>query len=150
MVPNEYKVKLPPVNQIGMVVKDVDKTAEFYTSCGMGPFRTYELELKGCTYHGMKGDCRLKVGISDGSPVAIELIQVLSGETPHLDFFKAKGDGVQHLGFRVADLEASLAEFAKEGIIPVFRASVPGRADFAYMGTDKVGGLMFELVAVKQ
>jgi len=128
-----------------MVVKDVDKTIEFYASCGMGPFRVVNLEIKDYTYKGKKGNCRLKVAMLDGPPVSIELIQVLEGETPHSDFLREKGEGVQHFGIHVDDLRGILAELAKEGIKPVFRGSIPNINEFAYMDTDKNGGVMFEL-----
>ncbi|GEM_PF-4416682 len=62
MVPHESNVKLPPILHIGQIVKDLDKTVEFYNSCGLGPFRVYELELKGCMYRGKPSDSRLKIG----------------------------------------------------------------------------------------
>ncbi len=145
MVQNKPTAKLPPVGQIGMVVKDVDKMVEFYTACGLGPFRVVEVDIKGFVYKGKKGDCRLRVGVMDGPPISIEMIQVLKGETPHSDFLREKGEGVQHLGFHVDDLESVLAQFAGQGIRPVFRGGVPDKSDFAYLDTDKIGGLVFEV-----
>lgn len=142
---NRWKVKLPPVDQIGMAVKDVDKMVEFYTSCGLGPFRVVEVDIKDFIYKGKRSDCRLKVGVMAGPPISIEMIQVLKGETPHSDFIKEKGEGVHHLGFHVDDLEGVLAEFAKEGINPVFRGGVPDKSEFAYLDTDKLVGLTIEV-----
>jgi len=150
-VVEQPKVKLPPVEQIGIVVKDVDKAVEFYSSIfGWGPFQVYEFDMKGFTYGGKKGDCRLKLAFAQSGSIEIELLQVLEGETPLTEFLREKGGGVQHLRFRVDDLDSMLAELAKEGIHPVWQHSYPelGTA-FAYVNSDKVGGVMFELLEQK-
>ena len=142
------KVKLPPVEQIGIVVKDVDRAIEYYSSnFGWGPFRVQEVHLDGFTYRGKPGSCRLKIAFAKSGPIEIELIRVLEGDTPHTDFLREKGEGLQHLRFRVDDLDKTLAELAKEGIQPVMYQRFPdfGTA-FAYLNSDKIGGVMFELI----
>jgi methylmalonyl-CoA/ethylmalonyl-CoA epimerase len=142
------RVKLPPIEQIGIVVNDVDRTIEYYGSVfGLGPFDVREVELKGFTYKHRQCDCRLKVAFARSGPVEIELIQVLEGETPHGDFLREKGEGLQHLRFMVDDCAGMLAELAKEGIEPVWHRGVPV---FAYLNTDKVGGVVFELVQARK
>jgi len=139
------RVKLPPLDQIGIVVKDVDQVMEYYTSVfGWGPFQVREVELKGFTYRNQPCDCRLKVAYLQSGPVQIELIQVLEGETPHTDFLRERGEGLQHLCFRVDDFAATAAELAREGIGPVWH--LPGVPVFAYVNSDDIGGVMFELV----
>ena len=145
------KVKLPAVEQIGIVVKDVDRAIEYYNSnFGWGPFRVREVNLDGFTYRGKRGSCRLKIALAKSGPIEIELIQVLEGETPHTEFLREKGEGLQHLRFRVDDLDTTLAELAKESIYPIFHQRVAGSgAAFAYINSDKIGGVMFELFELK-
>ncbi len=90
----EPAVRLPPVEQIGIVVRDVDRAVEFFGSVfGWGPFRVREGEQKGFTYDGRTGDCRLRMAFARSGDVEIELIQVLEGETPHSDFPQAPRRG---------------------------------------------------------
>lgn len=143
------RVNLPPLEHVGIVVKDMDRAIEYYSSTfGLGPFEVQEREAKGVTYKGQIGSFRLKLAFAQSGPINIELIQVLQGETPHTEFLREKGEGIQHLGFRVDDLEGMLVELAKEGIEPVFHRMSPPIA-FAYLNTDKIGGVMFELLEVK-
>jgi methylmalonyl-CoA/ethylmalonyl-CoA epimerase len=138
-------VKLPPVDQIGIVVKDVEQVIEYYTSAfGWGPFQIREVDLKGFTYRNRLSDCRLKVAYLQSGSIQVELIQVLEGDTPHTDFLRQKGEGLQHICFRVDDFAATAAELAKEGIEPVWH--LPGMPVFAYVNSDNIGGVMFELV----
>jgi len=119
-------IKLPPVEQVGIVVKDMDKAIDYYSSkFGWGPFRVREVVMNGFTYLGKKGNCRLKMAFAQSGSLEIELIQVLEGETPHTEFLREKGKGIQHLGFRVDDLDGMLAALAKDGIEPVFHHRVP-------------------------
>jgi 4-hydroxyphenylpyruvate dioxygenase-like putative hemolysin len=147
----EPAVRLPPVEQIGIVVRDVDQAVEYFTSTfGWGPFKIREGEQKGFTYDGRTGDCRLKMAFARSGNVEIELIQVLEGETPHSDFLRRHGEGMQHLRFRVDDCEGMLAALAKEGVEPLWSQKFPGIAAFAYMKTDKTSGLMVELFEKKE
>jgi 4-hydroxyphenylpyruvate dioxygenase-like putative hemolysin len=142
---------LPPVEQIGIVVRDADLAAKFFTSTfGWGPFKISEVEMKGFTYDGRTGDCRLKMAFARCGDIEIELIEVLEGETPHSDFLRCHGEGMQHLRFRVDDCDAMTAALAREGVDPLFHQRFPGIAAFAYMKTDKTSGLMVELFEMKE
>jgi methylmalonyl-CoA/ethylmalonyl-CoA epimerase len=139
-------VKLPPVEQIGIVVKDLDRAVEFYSSVfGWGPFQIREVEMKGFTYRNRQDNCRLKMALARSGPIEIELIEVLEGETPHTEFLRQKGEGLHHLRFRVEDFDAILSALAGDHVQPVFHQVFPGVAAFAYLDTDKTGGVTFEL-----
>lgn len=147
----EPRVKLPPVDQIGIVVEDVDKAVEFYSSVfGWGPFEIREFDNRGFIYRGRPVDCRLKMGFVRSGSVEIELIQVLEGEAPYTDFLREKGEGLHHLRFQVDDLDGMVAELAREGIEPEFHKSFPELGiKFAYLSSDKIGGVIFELIEDK-
>jgi len=148
MTEQKPDVLLPPVEQVGIVVHDIDSAIEYYSSTfGWGPFQVREAEMTGALYEGRPEDCRLKLAFARSGPIEIELIQVLDGRTPHSEFLKEKGEGLQHLRFRVDDLESALARLSGTGTNPVWRKSYPelGMA-FAYLSSDETGGVMFELL----
>lgn len=148
-MPDDRKpgVKLPPVEQIGIVVDNVDRAMEHFTAIfGWGPFRIREVDMKGFTYGDRPGHCRLKMAFANSGPIEIELIQVLEGETPHSEFLRQKGEGLHHLRFRVDNYNELLADLSREGVEPVFHQVLPGLASYAYLNTDKVGGVTFELL----
>ena len=144
-------IKLPPVEQVGIVVKDLDQAIEFYTNTlGIGPFQVMDVSLKGCIYWGRTTDCRMKLAMAKSGSIEIELIQVLEGETPHTEFLREKGEGVQHLRFSVDDLGAMLGQFARKGIEPVWQHTIPEVGlSYAYLNADAVGGVMIELIEMK-
>ena len=144
-------IKLPPVEQIGIVVRDINAAIDYYNSTfGWGPFHVMEVELKKFTYKDKIGNCRLKLAFARSGPIEIELIEVLEGETPHAEFLREKGEGVQHLRFRVENIDHMLAELAKAGVKPVFFKLDPQSGiSFAYIHSDRIGGVMFELLETK-
>jgi len=101
--------------------------------------------MDGFTYHNRQGNCRLKMALAKSGPVEIELIEVLEGETPHTKFLREKGEGLHHLRFRVEDFESILSTLAGNDVEPLFDQVFPGIAAFAYLDTDKIGGVIFEL-----
>lgn len=145
------KIKLPVVDQVGIVVKDIDKAIEYYSSTfGWGPFSILETGLEGFTYKGEKGACRLKLAFCTSGPLEIELIQVLEGEPPHSEFLRENGEGLHHLRFSVHNLAEMLNSLAQAGIEPVFQHAIPEAGiSFAYLDSGQIGGVMFELLEIK-
>jgi methylmalonyl-CoA/ethylmalonyl-CoA epimerase len=147
----EPRVKLPPVQQVCIVVEDMDRAIEYYRSIfGIGPFRVMDIDLEDVLQRGKPISTKIKVAFARSGPLQVELIQPVKGENIYTEFLDSKGEGLHHLGFRVDDLDAMLAELAKEGIEPVFYKAYPDAgAAFAYLNSDKIGGVMFELIGTK-
>ncbi len=113
-------VKLGAYSHIGLVVEDVEKTAGQYEKIfGMGPWTIATYDLPDITYRGRKTKAVVKAGIAYVGDTFIELVEVLEGETPHTEFFSAKGAGVQHVAFPVEDMEATMLELRVHGIEPI-------------------------------
>lgn len=167
-------VTLGQLHHIGVVVRDVDKAVEYFTSIfGLGPFTTQVFDMKDFDYalcRGKPTQSVLKAAFAPLGPILIELIEVLEGETPHSEFLREKGEGFQHLGFEVDNIEAMLPLLADEGINPILQYSmtieVPaemaaGRDDIVigpdqktiqvdikevYLESDRVSGAVIQLL----
>ncbi len=130
--------KFSKVDQIGIVVKDMEATMNFYEKMfGIEPFPTVESAVD---------SAKLRIGSFQLGEVQIELIQVLEGETIHSKFLEKRGEGLHHLGFFVEDIEKELARIKKEGIEVLERGTVLGVVKFAYLDTKKVLGVVLELI----
>ena len=143
-------LKLPPVYQLGYVVRDIERACEFYEATyGVGPFQVIpEVIMDGAILRGKPIDTRIKVAFAKSDKVEIEFIQPLQGQNLYTEFLDAKGDGIHHLGFVVDDMNAWKAQFAARGFEPVFHRDM-GVMEFAYFDTSVVGGLMLELLQWK-
>ena len=147
MIEDQSSIVLPPVHQIGLVVRDLERTAAFYTSTfGIGPFSIVpEVKFDGVMVRGQPTKGKVKVAFADSGPVQIELIQPLEGENPYTEFLRSGNEGLHHLGFEVDDLEGMLAKFKSRGIEPIFQHNM-GFMAFAYLDTGEIGGVIVELL----
>ncbi len=125
---------LGPIDQIAYVVEDLDSALPHYTSL-FGSFQVSDSPLAGVRCRGDVIDCVLKIAVNRSSPIEIELIQVMEGDTPHSQHLREHGEGLHHVRFRVSGLEARLQELEGAGFETTFfkRFSGAGNVAFAYV-----------------
>ena len=153
----EPRLKLKAINQIGFVVKDLDKAMEAYwRNLGVGPWKIYTYGrplVKDPTYRGRAEDFHMRIALANVGDVMIELIQHLDGETLYREYGAVAGEGVQHLGIFVPNL----AEAVKEAEAAGFRVIQSGRGfgakgdgGFAYLDTADELGTIYELIEIPE
>lgn len=144
------KLELPAIGQIGFVVRDAARTAEFYQKVfGLGPWVFMEGETVKCTNRGKPVTVRGKIGMAQIGSVQFELIQILGGESIHSEHLEEKGEGLHHIGFFVRNLEARLKACEEAGIAVLQRGSLKQAGlniEYAYLDTVPVGGVIFEYI----
>jgi catechol 2,3-dioxygenase-like lactoylglutathione lyase family enzyme len=134
--------------QIGIVVRNIDATIEFYQRMfGFGPFEVRNVDYPTATHHGECGGYRGKRAFFNLGLMQIELIELVDGKTIHEEFLQKKGEGVHHIAFRVESLQEGMRAAEHAGI-PVTQAYLrpDGTGGFAYLETDRVGGVVIELI----
>ena len=143
------KLGLPDVSQIGVVVRDLNKTIEYYENVlGLGPFVRPEFLFTATFYYGKPVDSLWMMGFCSLGPVELEIIQHVTGPTIYKDFLKERTEGIHHLGFDVDDMNEKLALCQKMGI-QIIQNGWGATSRFAYLDTVKIGGVVFELIERK-
>jgi catechol 2,3-dioxygenase-like lactoylglutathione lyase family enzyme len=133
--------------QIGIVVKSIDETLRYYRErFGMGPFEIRQVDYPKASYYGKVAGYRGKRAFFHLGSIQIELIELVDGKTIHESFLREKGEGLHHVGFRVANLDRAMELARSQGfqIIQHFRRE--DGSGFAYLDSDKTGGVIFELI----
>ena len=146
---NTGKVTLPPVSQVGMVVKDIDKVMEFYSSTfGIGPWVVKEGEYRELKVRDRIHSCKTKIARADFGPIELELFQVIEGRSLHSEFLDRDREGVHHFGFFVSREEKeNIIEKLTEIGINVVQAAERPNVRYAFLDTEKEGGgVFFELI----
>ena len=137
-------LKIEKVDQIGIVVRDIEKAINNYTNIfGIVFHRIYVPEYFNRTYRGEPGNFRMKIAIGKMGELDIELIQVLEGETIYGEFLEKRGEGLHHLGFVIKDMDERIAALKKLGI-GVMQSGQRVGSRFAYMDTEKIVGVIIE------
>ena len=140
---------LEPSNffQIGIVVKNIEEAIKYYEEIfGMGPFERRTVNYTTATYHGESCGYSGKRAFFNLGPVQVELIELLEGKTIHEEFLKEKGPGLHHIGFRVKDLKQAKENARQKGLEITQDFQRPDGLGFAYLNSDKIGGVIFELI----
>mgnify|MGYP001814462409 FL=1 len=102
-------LELPPVNQVGFVVKDLEQALELYKPL-FGEFTVMEASDMEWEYRGKPEMSSLRIAFGNSGDVEIELIEWVSGGTPHKEFLDAGREGMHHLRFVVDNVEEKVKE----------------------------------------
>jgi catechol 2,3-dioxygenase-like lactoylglutathione lyase family enzyme len=137
-------VELPPIDQVGFVVRDLDETTKRYERL-FGPFAFMESPLTGVLYRGKPADVNLRIAYGSAGGLEMEFIAVLSGASPHAEFLAAGREGIHHVRYRVRDCDAAIEALRGEGLEPIWYHAM-GFAKFAYLEHASRDGVLIELL----
>ncbi len=145
-------LSLPPVSQIGVVVRDMEKAVSYFSSLfDIGPFTVYDWTPDKHWVREEPSHLKLRMGKVMWGNVELELIQPLEGESLHTDFLETCGEGLHHLGFNVVNYDVVFERFLQEGFKPLMRAesyvaAYKGYLKACYFDTRRIGGIIFEII----
>jgi hypothetical protein len=148
----QTELNLPPVHQIGVLTKDIKKAIDYYVSqFGLGPFTVYEFTPDKVWYKEEPSHYKAIYGKTMLGDIELCLMQPLEGESIQKEFIEKHGDGLFNLGFHVQNYEEMFDKFLKAGFNPLARAesyvsNYNGYVKGCYFDTQKVGGIIFELL----
>lgn len=135
------------IDQVGVVVKDLDKAVEYYSSFGIGPFEPLNLKRIERTVYGKKvTDLENISRVTRMGQVQFELVQPVSGESIQKEFLEKRGEGINHLGFLVDDIDKEVNKLVAKGFKVISSVRYSGGGGVAYFDTDRIGGVLFELI----
>lgn len=137
------------LHHICIVVHDIDKAVAYYESLGMCPWYDYP---KGAPYVEFEVPNRqasdaMRYKCLDLDNVQIQLCQPPMIDSPQRRFLDSHGEGVYHLGFEAADVDAAEAEVRSRGVGVVARGRRADRSGFVYLDTRGGAGVTLEVRA---
>jgi methylmalonyl-CoA/ethylmalonyl-CoA epimerase len=130
-------MKLERLDHIGIAVEKIDESLPFWEGIlGLPLNGTEEVQEQ-----------KVRTAFLPLGESEIELLESLDPEGPIGKFIAAKGQGIQHIAFRVDDIEAALAELKEKGVrlidqTPRYGA---GGAKIAFLHPKATGGVLIEL-----
>jgi methylmalonyl-CoA/ethylmalonyl-CoA epimerase len=145
---NSAESPFSKVIQLGIVVKDLEKTVERLTALGIGPFKRSSLPPEREEWFRQKRMyADFKFASAYIGDMQIELIEPVSGDSPHKEFLETKGEGIQHIACAVKDLRKEVDKLSQMGVEILLRAKFPSGGGAAYC--DLGSGFIVELVERK-
>lgn len=141
-------LKMPRVRQIGIVVKDIEKTIDYYERVlGIGPWARFEGEPTWCYMGEEEVSLKGRMAMAQSGRVQLELIQILEGTTIYDDM--PSEEGIHHLGFFVRDFDERMKAARAAGIEVLTHALLEQaglRIEYAYLDTTEQGGVITEYI----
>jgi methylmalonyl-CoA/ethylmalonyl-CoA epimerase len=129
------------VDHIGIAVSNLEESIKFY------------VEVLGLELHGTETveEQKVKVAFLPVGDTEVELLEATSPDSPIAKFIEAKGQGVQHIAFKVDNIEAALEEMRAKGVRlidekPRYGA---GGAKIAFLHPKSTNGVLIELCEKK-
>ena len=123
---------LPPVYQVGFVVRDLDAALAKYEPL-FGPFMLQDYGVQSAVYRGRPCDYVLKTAFGRSGNLEIELIGWVSGECPQREFLEQGREGMHHLQFRVDDVDAWITKVRAVGYEPIWYSRLSPEIAYAYL-----------------
>lgn len=140
-----------PILQFSYVVRDLDQAIGHWANrLDVRPFFVVpHVPYRHCEFRGQPIDLDMSVAMAYSGQVQIELVQQ-HNDAPSIfsEFLAERGEGQQHVGAMVADLDIALADYAGRGVQPVQHGEAENGTRFAYLQTDALPGTMLELFQV--
>jgi methylmalonyl-CoA/ethylmalonyl-CoA epimerase len=137
------------VVQIGIIVKDVEKTASAYAGVFGIPRPAVvpiaDDSFANTTYHGQASQAKGKAAFFDLGPVQMELIEPLGAPSTWEEFLRTNGEGIHHIAFKTQDMGAAREFLASKGMETVQHGGWDG-GQYAYVDCSKQLGTILELL----
>jgi methylmalonyl-CoA/ethylmalonyl-CoA epimerase len=132
------------LHHVTIVVREVDKTVEFYESLGFGPFVDYPplSEYVKLDVPDLAGFHQLRFKCAQIGPVQLQLCQPGEGDSLYKRFLDEKGEGVYHLGFVVDDVDDAEAGLIASGLGVLAGGRRQDGSGFSYMDTADEAGVV--------
>jgi methylmalonyl-CoA/ethylmalonyl-CoA epimerase len=125
------------IDHIGIAVKSIKETSELLN-------KILELKVAG---EEIVEEQKVKVAFLPLGDSELELLESTSPEGPIARFIEKKGEGVQHIAFRVNNIEEVLGKLKKEGVRLIDEKSRygAGGAKIAFLHPKSTNGILVEL-----
>ncbi len=129
------QLELGPCDQIGFVFADLEAAIKRYEPI-FGHFEVQEFGSFEYDYRGEKDHCELKIAFGKSGDLEIELIEWVSGGSPHKEFLERGREGMHHMRFRVDDLDAKVREAEAFGYRAIWSTRFAEGLAVAYLERD--------------
>lgn len=130
-------MKIKQIDHIGIAVKNIEQAGKFYRDI-LG------LEIKGTENVAAQ---KVNVAFLPITDSELELLESTDPEGPVSKFINTRGEGIQHIAFRVENIDEALKELKSKGIrlIDEEPRLGAGGARIAFIHPKESGGVLVEL-----
>ena len=143
------ELKIEKFDQVGIVVKDIEKAASLYSGLFnfKGPINIVEQDAT-VIYKGKEATFKMKKIMQHFGGKQMEIVQVLEATGPNLysEFIEEGNYGLHHLGIYTKNARELIDELKHEYNVEIAQVGKLGKLQFTYMDTKEILGYYIELL----
>ena len=130
-------MKIKHIDHIGVAVRTIEHAGKFYTDI---------LGLKIMDIENV-ADQKVNVAFIPITDSEVELLESTHADGPVAKYIDSKGEGVQHIAFRVENIEEALSELKVKGVrlIDEKPRKGAGGAKIAFIHPKETNGVLIEI-----
>ncbi len=137
--------------QYAFAIENEIPVSDFWASAGLPELEITHGPVTDKAYFGRSADFDMKLGWQRHGSIVYEWCIPLKPPTVYADHIRMHGEGIQHFGFSVADIDETMDFFEKQG----YKISMSGgwgekgkkgSGRFAYVDLSSIGGMTLELL----
>ena len=130
-------MKIKNIDHIGIAVKSIEQAGKFYT------------DVLGLDIEDIETVAEQKVNVAF-IPITdseVELLESVEPDGPVAKYIEKRGEGIQHIAFRVDDINQCLAELKEKGVrlIDQTPRHGAGGAKIAFIHPKETNGVLVEI-----
>ena len=130
-------MKVEHIDHIGIAVKEIEQAGKFYS------------DVLGLRVEGIENvaDQKVNVAFIPITDSEVELLESTESDGPIAKYIASRGEGIQHIAFRVADINAALDELKGKGVrlIDETPRHGAGGAKIAFIHPKETNGVLVEI-----
>ncbi len=130
-------MKVLKIDHLGIAVNSIDEGKKFWS------------DILGLEFEGAETVAEQKVTTAffPVSESEVELLESTAPDGPVAKYIEKRGAGIQHVAFRVENIDAALAELKEKGVIVIDQEPRigAGGARIAFLHPKATGGVLVEL-----
>jgi len=130
-------MKIKHIDHIGIAVKGIEQAGKFYT------------DILGLKIEDVENvaDQKVNVAFIPITDSEVELLESTEPDGPVAKYINARGEGVQHVAFRVEDIDKALEELKEKGVRLIDQAPRKGAggARIAFIHPKETNGVLVEI-----
>jgi methylmalonyl-CoA/ethylmalonyl-CoA epimerase len=130
-------MKILKIDHLGIAVNSIDEGKKFWS------------DILGLAFEGAETVAEQKVTTAffPVSESEVELLESTAPDGPVAKYIEKKGTGIQHVAFRVEDIDAALTELKEKGVKLIDQEPRlgAGGARIAFLHPKATGGVLVEL-----
>jgi len=141
--------KLPKFDQIGIVVRDIEKAGKLLSFMLDFKAKVNIVEqISTVVYKGREASFKMKKIIQKFDGKQLEIVEVLesTGNHLYLEYLKEEKQGLHHLGIYTKNVKPLLDHYKNNFGIEVIQSGEAGKVKFFYLNTKEVLGFYLELI----